>query len=349
MNKNSLLLSQGRNYMGYNPMAWTEEQIINFKTDNNKMLSEINLSLRSDSLKGAGKIGIFCPGQIGDMATAMSVLKYRKELWGDKEIIWYCNYPNADLLRYAPISEVRPWPWAGNGLPEGCPDFYPLLCDQDNKLNYELSKQFDLTRDLSAGYFPAPYMMSPEKRHGIDYPNCSRKVFGIGMDREWHPVLSWSKDEEIPFPANWSRKTIMIETFCGSGQSKWDDLMTVKTMEICREAWGSCHFYFPSHKNTEQFKDFEGYISLAKYTPREVATFINRCDLFVGISSGISVVTSAWGLKPVPKIQYCGSYTCSTVALSTGEISLITSDDKPLEQSKNEYYTKLKEVISRIK
>lgn len=330
-------------------MSWTNEETAKFQSENNQRLSEINASLKPDSIKGSGKIGIFCQGQVGDLATCMSVLKYRKELWGDKEIIWYANYPNADLLRYAPIDEVRPWLWAGNGLPEGCPDYYPMLCNENNRLNLEKAKQFEWTKDLEDGYFPAPHMMTPEQRHGIDYPNCSRKVFGIAPEREWHPYLSWSNNE-IGWPLiHTSRKTIMMETFYGSGQSKWDDLMTIKTIEICREAWGSCNFFFASHKNTEQFKDFEGYYSLSNFTPRHAALLINYCDLFVGVSSGISVATSAWGLKPIPKIQYCGSYTCSTVALSTGEISLITSDDKPLEQSKNEFYAKLKEVISRIK
>lgn len=239
-------------------MAWTKEETQNWKEINDAKLAEINATLRPDSVKGSGKIGIFLQGQVGDLATAMSVLKYRKELWGDKEIIWYANYPNADLLRYAPIDEVRPWLWAGNGLPEGCPDYYPMLCNENNRLDLEKAKQFEGTADLEDGYFPAPHMMTPEKRHGIDYPNVSRKVFGIAPDREWHPLLSWSEQEksygyELP-----GTKTIMLETFCGSGQSLWDDLMTVRTMEICREKWGSCNFLFCSHKNTEQFKDFEG-------------------------------------------------------------------------------------------
>jgi len=197
--------------------------------------------------------------------------------------------------------------------------------------------------------------MSMENRRGIDYPNVSRKIFGVSSDKEWHPYLSWSFDEQraaeilLQIRKTDDRHIIMLETFCGSGQSRWDDLMTVKTIEMCREKWGASYFLFASHKNTEQFKDFEGYISCAHLTPRQTALLINYCDLFVGISSGISVVTSAWGLKPVPKIQYCGSFTCSTVTLSACEINLITSDDKDLDASKSEFYDKLKEVISRIK
>lgn len=331
-------------------MTWTESEVWSWREVNDAKLSEINATLRPDGVKGSGKIGIFLAGQVGDLATAMSVLKYRKELWGDKEIIWYANFPNADLLKYAPIDEVRMWPWAGNGLEEGTPDFYPLLCDSNNRLDIVKAKEYSLTSDLEDGYFPAPHMMTPEQRHGIDYPNCSRKVFGVDPSKEWHPYLSWGTKEILASGMQYrSRKTVMIETYFGSGQSKFDDLMTVKTIELCRQAWGSCNFLFASHKNTEQFKDFEGYFSLSHLTPRQAALLIDHCDLFVGVSSGMSVVTSAWGLKPVPKIQYCGSYTCSTVALSLGEISLITSDDKIIEQSKKEFYNKLQEVISRIK
>lgn len=335
-------------------MSWTETEVKSWRETNDKMLAEINATLRPDSDAQGIKIGIFCHGQVGDLATAMSVLKYRNELWPNKQIIWFANWPNADLLRYAPISEVRMWPWAGNGLPENTPDFYPLLATPEGRLDLVKAKDYELTRDLSDGYFPAPHMRTPEQRHGLDYPNVSRSVFGVSKDKEWHPFLSWSEDERTDYAKSvlglkLGRKNILLETFFGSGQSKFDDLMVVKTIEICREAWGTCNFIFASHKNTEQFKDFEGYYSLSNLTPRQAALFINFCDLFVGVSSGMSVCTSAHGLKKVPKIQYCGSFTCSTVTLATGEISLITSDDKPLEQSRNEYYAKLKEVISRIK
>lgn len=338
-------------------MSWTESETRSWRETNDKMLAEINATLRPDAEAQGIKIGIFCHGQVGDIATAMSVLKYRNELWPNKQIIWFANWPNADLLRYAPISEVRMWPWAGNGLPEGTPDFYPLLATPEGRLDLIKAKDYELTRDLSDGYFPAPHMRTPEQRHGLDYPNVSRSVFGVSKDKEWHPVLSWSDNEKKLFDpyvftdltTGKKAKVIMLETYFGSGQSQWNDLMTVKTIEMCREAWGKCIFIFCSHKNTEQFKDFEGYISLSKATPRQVALAIDKCDLFIGVSSGMSVVTSAWGLRATPKMQFCGSYTCSTVALSTGEINLITSDDKPLEQSRNEYYAKLKEVISRIK
>lgn len=332
-------------------MGWTKEETFDFQTVNNKKLAEINATLKPDTGL-SGKVGIFCHGQVGDLATVMSVLKYRKEVFGNKEIIWFANYPNAELLCHAPISEVRPWPWAGNGLEPGTPDFYPLLCDDNNRLNKELSGNYELTKDLDDGYFPATHMLTAKQRQGIDYADCARKVFGIEKEREWHPFLSWFNGEEftVRFKSNRFKtgKTIMIETFFGSGQSKWDDAMTVETMRICREQIGYCNFIFASHKNTEQFKNEQGYFSLADFTPRVAALFINACDLFIGVSSGMSVVTSAWGLKPVPKIQFCGSKTCSTVALATGEIELITYDGLDLETQKEKFYTALKQMLNKL-
>lgn len=340
-------------------MSWTEEQIGSFQSANNIALAEINASLRPDEGEKTGKIGIFLFGQVGDLATAMSVLNYRRELWPNKDIIWYANSPNADLLRYAPIKEVRPWVWSGNGLPLGTPDFYPLLCNSENRLNKELAKNYALTADLDEGYFPAPHMMTPEQRHGYDYPNVSRKVFGIDKDKPWHPLLSHSLEEVAMIEnfyrgMNRLRRTVMLETFCGSGQSIWDDAYTRSAIDIIRSIWGPCNFVFASHKNHDQFSGEDGYYSCSVFTPRQTALMINHCDLFLGISSGISVVTSAIGLKPVPKIQCCGSFTCSTVTLATGDISLLTSDDLPNVANKSfagrmKFESKLKEVLIKNK
>src|SRR3990167_9017152 len=228
-------------------MTWSKDEVTVYQTENNIKLKEINESLRPDT-NLSGKVAVFCAGQIGDLATIMSVLKYRDEVFGKKEIIFFTNWPNADLLRYAPISEVRPWPWAGNGLPEGTPDFWPLLCNEHNRLDVVKAKQYELTADLEDGYFPAPHQMTPAQRHGLDYPNVSRKVFGISPEREWHPLLSWSREEGMAtklFEKNFSgRKNIMLETYFGSGQSLWNDEMTSLTIKICREKWGECNFLF---------------------------------------------------------------------------------------------------------
>lgn len=333
-------------------MSWTKEMVTEFQMGNNLGLIEVNSTLRPDKKATNGKIGIFLPGQNGDLITAMSVLRYRNELWSDKEIIWYCNMPNADALKYSPVNEVRPWPWAGNGLPEGTPDFYPLLCNENNRLNKDLAGQYDLTKDLDDGYFPAPHQLTVEKRNGIEYPNCSRTVFGIDPKAEWHPLLSFSELEvqeahrfvgSLPY-----QKTIMLETTCGSGQSMWDDEMTTNTMKICRQFLGDYNFIFMSHSDNSRFFDAPGVVSASQFTVRQAAILNNYSHLFIGISSGISVATSAWGMKPVPKIQFCGSRICSTVALANGKIELITSDGVPPDMSKYEYYLVLRQTLSQL-
>lgn len=349
---------------------WTSEETKEYKNMNDELLKELNKTLLGID-KGKLNMAVFCPGQVGDLITTMSVLKYSESLWTNHNVIFFTNFPNADILFFSPIAEVRPYPWANNGLPPNTPDFYPLLCQPNNRLNKELASEYELTKDLHDGYFPTPWMLSPEKRHGIDYPNVSRTVFGVPMDWEWHPLLSFSEQEKRnaenfiqkinwetmteqekektktiikEYPVKMYRKTIMLETFCGSSQSLWDDAMTIETMKICRSKWGACNFLFASHKNHSQFSNEEGYFSCADLSVRQTALLIEYCDLFIGIGSGISMATSYWGSKPVPKLQYCGSQICSAGVLATGEITLIASDGRPKEQSQKEFYEKLKSM-----
>lgn len=338
-------------------MAWTQEKTISFQTHNDNMLKEINDSLRPDNGL-EGKVGIFIPGQVGDCATSMSVLKYRKEIFGNKKIIWFINYPNADLLRYAPISEVRPWLWAGNGLKEGTPDFYPLLCNENNRLNKELAKEYELTADLDDGYFPAPYMLTSKQRHGLNYPNVSKKVFGVDMILPWHPVLTVSDNEyarvkifmdDLPK----GRKNIIFETFAGSGQSKLTHEMVLNAMRICEQGYGgNCNFIFVSHKylkHQESFPDnffTDNVFSAAKFMPRVCGQIANYCDLFISVSSGISCVSSCWGNKPVVMLQYCGSAVCGTKELALGKCVQVFSDNKP-DLGEKEFYNKLKQILKQ--
>ena len=57
----------------------------------------------------SGKIGIFAASQVGDIMTAMSVFKYREELWPGKEIVWFCDSRFNDALKFSPVSEIRPY------------------------------------------------------------------------------------------------------------------------------------------------------------------------------------------------------------------------------------------------
>lgn len=342
-------------------MAWTEDEVSEFQKKNAAALADVNASLRPDPNLTQGKVGIFLFGQAGDVMTAMSVLHYRDKTFPGKQIIWFANHPNADCLRYAPISEVRPWPWAGNGLPEGTPDFWPMLMTEDNRLNASLSKNFDLTRDLDDGYFPAPYMLPPQKRHGIDYPNCSRKVFGVPADWEWHPLIHGSPKElesaskfvkELP-----KAKTILFETFAGSDQSKLSADMVADTMTLCRQHWDNCNFIFASHKFLRHQEEFPpqffnnpGVYSAGGFTVRQCGFVSDQCDLIISVSSGITVAASSWSRNPVPIIQFCGSWICSTQSLAAGRVfELVTADGKQPDVYKTEFFFRLNELLIKSK
>lgn len=345
-------------------MAWTEEQISTYQIHNKQMLAEVNATLRPDeNLSDTNKVGIFLPGQAGDLMTAMSVLQYRNQIFGNAKIIWYANQPNCDCLKYAPISEVRPWPWAGNGLPEGCPDFWPMLMNkEDNQLNNNLKYNFNLTKDLTDGYFPAPYMLEPQKRHGWDYPSCSKKVFKIPDDYEWHPLLNFS-NEEANNAFDFIEKLpeghrIFFETFAGSSQSVLSDEMVKDTLRICREKWPGCVFIFASHKYLRAQENFPDYFlannndiySCSHFTVRQCALVADECKLIISVSSGLTVAASHWGAKPIPIIQYCGSWVCSTASLAKGRhFELVTADNKLPQVSQTEFYLRLESLLNQYK
>src|ERR1700678_2854797 len=292
-----------------------------------------------------GKIGIFLPGVHGDIIQATSVLKYKDVLWPNKDIVWFCgNTPFRDVLKYNDaISEIRHWP-EGWKLPERCiqenltaaskgePQWadFSVLVTADNRLHPEHKYLFKSTEDLEQGYFPTPWMLSTAQRHGIDYPNISRKVFGADPSWEWHPYLGFSDVEReavklfsLTFP---HKKTIMLETDFHSGKSPWDDDLTREVMALCRAKLGACNFIFACAVDVSKFADDGGVMSCSQFTVRQTALVNNYSDLFIGISSGISQAVNCWGNKPTPKIQYAGSFIMSSVSIANGPFELVVVD-----------------------
>ena len=289
---------------------------------NDQELAKINETLVCQPVVGHKKIGIFLPTGAGDIMTAMSVLKYKDELWPDSDIIWFCNLPNADVFRYSMVSEVRTYAWEGMSV-----DPFTQLRSSGNRLRQDRKHEFEWSADLDDAYFPAPWMYSPAERHRIELPNISKKCFGVDPFKAWHPCLRFSQDElfmvrdlcgSLPY-----KKTIMLETDFNSGQSGWDDNLTRIAMAVCRSELGDCNFIFATNRDNTRFFDRDGVISCEKLTIRQTALLTEYCDLFIGVSSGVSVAVNAWGLKPIPQIQYCNSRICSTMAMANGNIELI--------------------------
>lgn len=288
------------------------------------------------------KIGIFLPGGHGDIMSAMSVLKYKDTLWPGAEIQWFCSPVESDVLKFAPV-EIKIWE-----------DFTQLIVNnnRDNAKYSDLKNSFPSVRDLDREYFPAPWMYGPNdpERRGKDYPNVSKGVFGVDPSWEWHPMLYFS-DEERAMVKDYClslphKRTIMMETDFRSGQTTWHDGMTRETMKMCRAKLGPCNFIFASEKDHSRFVDDAGVVTCSHFTVRQCALVNDYSDLFVGVSSGISVATSCWGSKPTPKIQYTNTFTCSTVSIANGPIELVEIHSTKYPEAK--YYLTLTEMLKRI-
>lgn len=332
-------------------------------------------------------IAVFMAGQKGDIMCALSAMRYRDEIFGDAKIVWYAAIENFDLFKYQDI-EVREFP-RGFGYPQMVyeenkklvdagkepvwEDWLPLV-DEKNHLNLALKNNYPSLADIDYGYFPAAHQIPVQKRHGWDYPVCSKKIFGIPDHYEWHPVIKVS-EEEKQIISKWfppyhviansnnelvKKKTIAIETFAGSGQSLMNDEMVRNAMKICRQELGECYFIFVSHKYLRSQEDFPEELMndkdvyfASQYSVRQCAYIVACCDLLISVSSGVTVAASCWENKYRPGsvfksiIQFCGSIICSTISLSEGRrFELVTYDDKPFENAKNEFYEKLKLLLN---
>jgi len=311
-------------------------------------------------------VAIMLHGQCGDAMTATSVFKYKEELWGEGcKIVWFASAENWDIFKHSDI-EVREFP-RGFGYPEMVveenrklveqgkepvwEDWKPLV-DENNHLNLELAKNVPSLSEFQIGYLPAPHQVPHSKRLNLDYPNVSRKVFGIPDNYEWHPVLAFSEQERIDAKTFMDNlpdgRNIFFETFAGSGQTFLTEEIVERAMWICREYWKDCNFIFGSHKylsGNEQypqgFFERKGVYSCSNFTARQTALISGKCDLILSVSSGLCVAASCWGNNPVPIIQAAGSFICSTQSLALGEFELVTSEHKSYEKAKDDFYLAL--------
>lgn len=321
----------------------------------------------------AKTIGIFCAGQAGDILTITSVLKYRKELWGDAKIVWYIADENRDLLKYQDI-ELRTFP-RGFGYPQMVyeenkklvdagkepiwEDWLPLV-DENNHMNLQLKNNYPSLADIDYGYFPAPHQVPVEKRHNITYPDVSRKVFGVPDNYEWHPCIEFSEEEceaaDKYISDIGEGKLVYFETFGGSGQSLLNKEMVFATMAICDVIWPNCKFIFGSHKFLRGEEEFPKFFFLqpriyssSSFTVRQSALIAERADLIISVSSGLTVAASSWGGNKIPILQFCGSDICGTKTLALGEMIQVFADGITFTDSKKNFYSELTNLLNKYK
>lgn len=329
------------------------------------------------------KIGIALSGQAGDIISALSVLHYKDELWGaDAQITWLADERYYDIFKFNPYLIVKQFPhgWQisehdKNTLyaeritkdrAEGKPGWedLSLAMTAENILNQEVRHKFPSMDEFDTCYFPAPWMLTTEQRHGINYPNCSKKVFGMNMNASWHPVLYFSEEEHnriadfmtLNPTDNPNRKKILFETFAGSGQSKLTRDMVMATMKKCEEVWGDCVFVFVSHKFLNGNEEFPigfftkyNVFSASHFTVRQCALLGNYADLLISVSSGVTCALSAHEIRHFPALQFCGSAICGTKELANGEMIQVFSDGKTIEEAENEYYEQLILILNKYK
>lgn len=288
---------------------------------------------------GNGKIGIFAPEQHGDIALSTCGLKYKNTLWSEKDIVWFCNLaPHKssylDMLKFNDaISEIRDFPQF-----KTMEDFRDCV-DINGHLRLERKYDFESMKDLDYGYFPPPWCVLPNNKYnGVLYADIPRIIYGANSSLEWHPYLCFS-DEEREMTKDFCStlphtKTIMLETNLRSAGDFHLAEDTIKSlMSLCRNKFGKCNFIFASKIDHSKFVDDIGVVSCSQFTVRQTALVHNHCDLFIGVSSGITQAVSCWGNKPVPRVELCGTPIQSSV-IANGPVTSVICDNFSLEQMK---------------
>ena len=241
----------------------------------------------------------------------------------------------------------------------------------DWKLDQKKKSLYEITSDLDEGYFVMAYLLLTNRPKNLELNHlseCTRYLFGLDNSYQWRPVITFSSDDEkkineFTSKIQMQRKNIMLETHHKSDQSKWNVDMTMKTLKICRKKFVNCNFFFASDVQSAILGDDIYFCE--DLTLREISLLHDRCDLFIGVSSGISVAVSTVKNKLVPKIQYCADYWCSTFPITDSPMELVTDDissnlsrnsegkikkiipDKDYS-SKDNFYLRLKSLIDKI-
>lgn len=298
---------------------------------------------------GNGKIGIFVHGQHGDIALATCVLKYKDILWPSKDIVWFCNMTPEkatylDMLKFNDaISEIRPWPEVD----------FRILTDANGQLILNKRADFDSMKDLDNGYFPAPWAVLPNNAlNAVNYANIPRMVYGADPSLEWHPYLGFSDEEREQAKDFCSAlphsKTVMLETQLRSaGDFRVDEDSIKNIMQLCRNKWGKCNFIFASKLDYSHLFDDPGVVSCSHFTVRQCALIHNHCDLFIGVCSGISVTSSCWGNKPVPRVEMGGSMVDYTL-IANGPVISVICDNWSREQMKVGFERGVQEALYKF-
>lgn len=285
---------------------------------------------------GNGKVGIFCPAHHGDIALCTSVLKYKDILWPGKDVVWFSSLlpqfaSRLDMFKHNDaISEVRESPPVTHEIKK-------FIDPMTGRLLLDRRGDFPGLDDIDVGYFPAPWAVRPHPKWDyVHYAEVPKQVFGVPPTWEWHPYLKFSAEEEeiardfcakLPY-----KRTIMLETATLSSGFQFSDDVIRSIMYTCRSKFKDCNFIFASKFDTKslvadyfKFTD-TGVVSASEFTVRQTALLHNHCDMFIGTCSGISMATSCWGNKPIPRVEYASGAN-QTKPIANGPVVSVIADN----------------------
>jgi hypothetical protein len=287
------------------------------------------------------------------VALATCVLKYKDVLWPDKDIVWFMNLAGhkatyLDMLKFNDaISEIRDWPKF-----KTMEDFRACI-DPNGQLVLNRRSDFEEMKDLSNGYFSVPWAVLPNNAlNAVNYANISRMVCGADPSWPWHPYLGYSEEEREMSKEIFSKlphnKTVILETELRSaGMFRLREDIIKSLMSMCRNKFGKCNFIFASKIDHLPFVDDPGVISISDLTPRQTGLIHDYCDLSIGVCSGLTQIWSAWGRKPVPRLELCGSMIQSNV-VANGPVYSVICDNMSVDMMKVGLEQRLQEVLSKF-
>lgn len=288
------------------------------------------------------KVGIYAPWANGDMIMSTPFLKYREELWPGANIIWFVLPPenahaaglhraSPDIVAHNPyIDEVRASMSSPGEMVKARVGHrtnehgHPLSVgiDEAGRIKDD-SRVLPELSDLDLCYFPAPTHNCDKL--GTPFTLITKFVFKYPEGAVIHPCLFFTKEEdgkaESFVGALPHKYTIMLETEYGSGQSHWNDDLTRDCMRVARSTLGFCNFVFASPKSCEKFRDDAGVVDCSGFSIRQCIPIFNRCNLFIGVGSGISHAVGSWTASPVRRIDCTNGTALSTSYTSIGPCS----------------------------
>jgi len=268
-----------------------------------------------------GVIGIVCPGGIGDILMSSSILKYKDELWPNKDIVWYCLDVNKRVLLNIPgIKEIR-----------------PLIAENYKYVWYH--------HDVDKMFTPCPWMniYNSDKKLPPDtlFVDKPRLIFerdmGIKIPGPWHPCLEYTPEDDnfaltllecLPF-----KKTIMFETAYYSNQSFLNQDILLKIISEIQKTWGDCNFLFPSGGARALIPEGNGMFFCSKLTLPPIVALHNHVDAFISVSSGISCAVCSWSASPnIPKLGIIKNPLVDISKISRGPISVALNEKELFEK-----------------